>query len=247
MGLSQEGAKRQIQTSGAWTLLWTSQLWNRDGKPGPEHHAAWRIRNLCQSPWVAKEHFQSQGTWAPCLHHLPPQGVTSSSSGDCQGLQIQNPAVPHAEWADKWDLAHTNKSTLTNFSEAVLANKKSGFSWLFPFPSLHYLPTFHPVVKSTRFSVTLRRLGFFYFPLHQISWRFGCPESLSRETERRKWTNRGWPLCPWQLMSLSCGHHQAVVTGSPVVQKLSHRTDALVALQHCLHLLSEITACFLQH
>lgn len=28
---------------------------------------------------------------------------------------------------------------------------------------------------------------------------------------------------------------------------LSHRIDALVALQHCLHLLSEITACFLQH
>lgn len=43
-----------------------------------------------------------------------------------------------------------------------------------------------------------------------------------------------------------------IVPGSGHVQPcgaeiLSHTIDALVALQHCLHLLSEITACFLQH
>lgn len=57
------------------------------------------------------------------------------------------------------------------------------------------------------------------------------------------------------LASLSMaddGPHLWIIQGSGHVQScgaeiLSHTIDAHVALQYCLHLLSEITACFLQH
>lgn len=47
---------------------------------------------------------------------------------------------------------------------------------------------------------------------------------------------------PQLWMVLGSGHGQPC--GAEI---LTHTTDPLVALQHCLHLLSEITACFLQH
>lgn len=108
---------------------------------------------------------------------------------------------------------------------------------------LSYLPTFHPVVNYTRFSVTLRRLEFFNFSQKShggLAAQCLCPGKLKEENAKAESDPSAHGPQLW--MVLGSGHRQSC--GAEI---LSHTIDALVALQHCLHLLSEITACFLQH
>lgn len=130
MGPCQKGAKKQIKTSGTWTLFWTStveQGWKTWtwAPPSVNHHGSQRA-------------FSEPGDTGALPEPPPSQGCHLQLQWGLPGtLKIWHLAVPHAQSGQTSQIWHipTNPHWQTSF-EAVLANRKSGFSWLFLFPSL---------------------------------------------------------------------------------------------------------------
>lgn len=118
----------------------------------------------------------------------PSRGVTSSSNGDCQGIckfdiqQCHMHRVGRQARSGTYQQIHTDKLSL----KQSWPTENLAFPGSFCF-HVSYLPTFHPVVKYTRFPETLSRLGFFNFSQKSrggLAAQCLCPGKLKEENAK---------------------------------------------------------------